>query len=182
MDLWILVHISAYAAGLPDCIAWRTGMLKAATDIKQSQSLWKLYGAQQQQHQRQLLVQRSTNQTQLLTTAQQVKSILSGAVVSADTAQQLVPGLQLPDVAAPVQQPSAPTDLQGGADSIDSGSDVQQQLRQRRRKQAVAEPHEVPQPGPPAGWSAERSAALHVQGGITLQVCLIPDFVCVIKC
>jgi hypothetical protein len=145
-------------------------MLKAATDIKQSQSLWKLYGAQQQQHQRQLVVQRSTHHNQLLTTAQEVQSILSGAVISAETAQQLVPGLQLPKIAAAVGQQPAQPGLQGGAVSLDDGSDAQQQLRQRRGKQVVANVQAAQQPQPPAGWSTEQAAALHVQGGMTLQV------------
>jgi hypothetical protein len=42
--------------------------------------------------------------------------------------------------------------------------------RRLRRRLAEAELQEVPQQQVPAGWSADQSAALHVHGGITLQV------------
>ncbi len=121
-------------------------MLKPATSTKQSQSFWKLYGGQQQQHHhKQHQQQPSPGLGPGMPTAsppQQLRSMLSATVVGASTAQQLLPGVQLPDIAM-TQQPAVGVPTQ-----------------QRRQKA----------PKPPAGWSPEQSAALLIGGGITLQV------------
>jgi hypothetical protein len=78
---------------------------------------------------------------------QRLQAMLSGTVVDASTVQQLLPGTLLPGIKVP-QQPQQP--------------DVQ---AQRKRQRAPPPP-----PEPPAGWRAERSAALLLEGGITLQV------------
>jgi hypothetical protein len=80
---------------------------------------------------------------------QQLQAMLSGAVVDASTVQQLLPGTLLPGIRV-AQQPQQPA------------VEVQ---RQRKRQRAPPPP-----PEPPAGWIAERSAALLLEGGITLQV------------
>lgn len=171
-----VTHTQTYAHTYTGPVAWRTGMLKPATTAKQSQSFWRLYGAQQQQHQQQLQhdqheqsqpqQQQQGPQLQGITavvagqrpgatkpsTAQQLAGLLSGAVVDASTAQQLLPGVQLPTQLPPQQQ----------------HHQQQQSSKRPRREQQL----------PPAGWSAELSAAMHIQGGITLQVCCLLCVVC----
>jgi hypothetical protein len=148
-------------------------MLKAATGIKQSQSFWKLYGTQQQQQQQQDL--HLDRQAGLQTAAQQLQSMLSAAVVGVSTAQQLVPGVQLPVTTAATAGQATDVSAQLASGLHETAANTrqeqppgqqQQQPHRRRRRQ-------MPPPAPlvpPADWTAEQSAALYVQAGITLQV------------
>lgn len=154
--------------GLPDCIAWRAGMLKPATSSKQSQSFWKLYGSRKQQPHvsaESLGAAAGAGMQQ----QQQLQALLTAAVLSSSAAQQLLPGVQLQSTT------SEPADLPGGATAqadcaANTQQDQQQAQRVQRQRQRQAKRQQREQQLPP-GWSPESSAALHVAGGITLQVC-----------
>ena len=135
-------------------------MLKPATSAKQSQSFWKLYGGLQQQDSHPQHHQQQANQADegqaVPAGSNQLQRMLSAAVIDANMVQQVLPGVQLPDLTTvPQQPPPAP-----GAPA-------------RRRQQKA--------PKPPAGWSPELSVALLVQAGITLQVGACRAAACVSK-
>lgn len=160
-------------------------MLKSATSSKQSQSFWKLYGMQQDhqrestgsvQQQQSMLQQQRRDETGSThgAASQALQAMLSAAVVDASTAQQLVPGLQLPITSAAMEENLQPSPhLQDGLEGMAAGTvdlQTQQAQQQQQGQQQQKQRHKQKAAKPPAGWSGEQSAALHIPGGITLQV------------
>jgi hypothetical protein len=170
-------------------------MLKPASNIKQSQSWWKLYGGnpQQQQQQQQAQAQHSRaaesgSQSPMRLVGQQqqqqqLRSMLTAGVVGVDAAQQLLPDLLFPVIPAG-QARAGQARMQGavgsGTDAAAGSAQPHQQQhnqghghgqQQQQQQPPMAEQQQQQQGSmPPVGWSSDVSAALHVRGGITLQV------------
>jgi hypothetical protein len=145
-SIWLLLLEFMHAhADLPSCIAWRTGMLRPASNVKQSQDYWKVHSQQQQQQQQ--------NEQEVGAGAASAElGYLQSSVADAATAQQLLPGVVLPAV----HQAAA------AAHEAQQEQQLEVQPHLQRRRQGKQQQSKLD------GWSPEAAAALHIPGGITL--------------